>query len=169
MLKYILLFLLSVLTLFGASETKFPSHWKEFSVVDTPFSTVVGNIPSCDVDVSDMPPIYQETVAIYCSATSKGAGDVEILVNDMAKRSYAKRDGSYPNGSVMILHLKSLKTLFVTSYKNNKPYYGIYTEKGKDISSTVGSGFNPHDCRTCHTGYGAFCLNGQCGTLKKDD
>ena len=59
-----------------------------------------------------------------------------------------------------------MKTLFVTSYKNNKPLYSVYTEDGQEAASFPGSGFNPNDCRTCHTAYGSFCINGQCSTLK---
>ena len=150
---------------FGASEAAFPADWKSFNKVTTPLSTI-GALPDCNADVSSLPPIYQETVATYCAVKPGGPGAVEILVNSSAKEAYAKRNGTYPDGAAMILHLKDLKILFVTTYKGNKPLYSIYTEDGQDAAGADGSGLSPNDCRTCHTGYSAFCLNGQCATQK---
>lgn len=151
--------------LFAGSESEFPSDWKSYESVSTTL-TSIGALPGCDADVSSLPTIYQETVSTYCAVKPGGPGAVAVLVNATAKDSFKKRSGSYPDGSVMILHLKDLKVLFVTTYKANKPLYSIYTEDGQDAANVPGSGLNPNDCRTCHTGYGAFCLNGQCGALK---
>jgi len=162
MLKFILT-LLSAALLFAGSEAGFPANWKSFTSVNTPL-TKIGALPGCDADVSSLPLIYRETVSTYCAIKPGGPGAVEVLVNQKAKDAYKKRDGKFPDGSVLILHLKDLKALFVTTYKGGKPLYSVYTEDGKDISSKKGSGLNPQDCRTCHTGYKAFCVNGQCGT-----
>ena len=149
--------------LFGASESSFPADWKSYENVTTPLS-VIGALPDCNADVSSLPSIYQETVATYCAVKPGGPGAVAILVNATGKDAFAKRNGTYPDGSVFILHLKDLKVLFITTYKGNKPLYSIYTEDGQDAANVPGSGLSPKDCRTCHTGYGAFCLNGQCAT-----
>ena len=165
MLKKIILLVALVATVFGASESSFPADWKSYKNVTTPLS-VIGALPDCNADVSSLPAIYQETVATYCAVKPGGPGAVEILVNATAATPFAKRTGTYPDGAVMILHLKDLKVLFVTTYKANKPLYSIYTEDGQDAAGADGSGLSPNDCRTCHTGYGAFCLNGQCATQK---
>lgn len=165
MLKKIALFIVLVTVAFGASESGFPSGWKSYKNVTTPLS-VIGALPDCNANVSSLPQIYQETVATYCAVKPGGPGAVEILVNKSAAGPFVKRNGHYPDGAVMILHLKDLKVLFVTTYKNNKPLYSIYTESGQDAAGAQGSGLNPNDCRTCHTGYSAFCLNGQCATQK---
>jgi len=163
MIKKIILVVAMVATVFGSSESSFPADWKSYKNVTTPLS-VIGALPDCNADVSALPVIYQETVATYCAVKPGGPGAVEILVNTSAETPFAKRTGSYPDDAVMILHLKDLKVLFVTTYKGNKPFYSIYTEDGQDAAGAEGSGLNPNDCRTCHTGYGAFCLNGQCAT-----
>lgn len=151
--------------LFAGSESSYPSDWKSYDSIKTPLA-VLGALPDCNADVSALPAIYQETVATYCAIKPGGPGAVAILVNKSAKGPFAKRDGKFPDGATMILHLKDLKVLFVTTYKGNKPLYSIYTEDGQDAANTPGSGLNPNDCRTCHTGYGAFCINGQCATQK---
>jgi len=148
-------------SLFGASEAKFPANWKSFTNMTTPL-TKIGALPGCDADVSSLPPIYQETVATYCAIKPGGPGAVEVLTNDPA--SFKARNGKYKNGTYSILHLKDLKVLFVTEWENNKPLYGTFTEDGKDVAQ--GKGLTPKDCRTCHTGYEAFCVNGQCGSAK---
>jgi hypothetical protein len=165
MLKKVLYLIALSTILFAQSESSYPADWKSFESVTTPL-TIIGALPDCNADVSSLPSIYQETVATYCAVKPGGPGAVAVLVNKKAKKSYTKRDGKLEDGSAMILHLKDLKLLFVTTYKNNKPLYSIYTEDGKDVSGATGSGLNPQDCRTCHTGYGAFCVNGQCGSLK---
>jgi hypothetical protein len=163
MLKKVLLLVATVTFVFAASEASFPANWKSFKSVKTPLAAI-GALPGCDADVSTLPEIYQETVATYCAVKPGGPGAVEILVGKSAESSFAKRAGHYPDGAELILHLKDLKVLFVTTYKGNKPFYSIYTEDGKDAAGAAGSGLNPNDCRTCHTGYAAFCLNGQCAT-----
>ena len=165
MIKKVLVIVAMTTMLFAGSESSYPSDWKSYESVTTPLS-IIGALPDCNADVSSLPAIYQETVAMYCAVKPGGPGAVAILVNKTAKSSFAKRNGKFPDGSVMILHLKDLKVLFVTTYKGNKPLYSIYTEDGQDAANAPGSGLNPNDCRTCHTGYGAFCLNGQCASLK---
>ena len=165
MLKKIILVLAFVSSVFAGSEAAYPTDWKSFESVSTPL-THIGALPDCNADVSSLPAIYQETVATYCAVKPGGPGAINVLVNAKAKVPFAKRDGKFPDGASMILHLKDLKVLFVTTYKGNKPLYSIYTEDGQDAANVPGSGLNPADCRTCHTGYGAFCLNGQCATAK---
>ena len=166
MKKIITLLFISLATmLFAKSEGSFPQNWSKFNSVSTPL-THIGALPGCDADVSSLPPIYKETVSTYCAVKPGGPGKVAILVNNVAKDSYKKRDGKFKDGSVLILHLKDLKLLFTTEYKGGKPLYGVFTEDGKDVSNKVGSGLNPQDCRTCHTGYEAWCVNGQCGSIK---
>ena len=165
MLKKLVAFIALSVALFAGSEATFPADWKSYESVKTPLA-IIGALPDCNADVSSLPPIYQETVATYCAVKPGGPGAVEILVSPNAKEAFAKRDGNYPDGATFILHLKDLKVLFVTTYKANKPLYSIYTEDGQDAASTPGSGLNPNDCRTCHTGYGAFCVNGQCASMK---
>jgi len=151
---------------FGASETKFPADFKNFINVDTLLSKDVGALPGCDANVSSFPAIYQETVAQYCAVKPGGPGKVSIKVSKKSAAAYKKRTGKYADGDTFILHLEDLKVLFVTEYKGGKPMYGIWTESGVDAAGAKGSGLNPNDCRTCHTGYQAFCINGQCGTQK---
>ena len=165
MIKKILVLIAISTALFAGSESSYPADWKSYESVKTPL-TMIGALPDCNADVSSLPAIYQETVATYCAVKPGGPGAVAVLVNKKAKSSFAKRNGKFPDGAVMILHLKDLKVLFVTTYKGNKPLYSIYTEDGQDAANKPGSGLNPNDCRTCHTGYGAFCLNGQCASLK---
>jgi hypothetical protein len=149
---------------YGQSEMAFPKEWKSYKSVKTPLSTL-GALPGCDTDVSHLPSIYQETVSTYCAIKQNGPGAVEILVSNT--KAFQSRSGNYQDGTTYILHLKDLKVLFVTQWKDNKPLYGAYTEDGIDVSNKIGSGLNPQDCRSCHTGYQAFCLNGQCATQIK--
>ncbi len=153
-------------SLFAGSEASFPAKWKEFTSVKTPLMEAGGALPGCDADVSSLPKVYQETVAAYCAVKDGGPGKVEILVSSSALDVYKARDGKFKDGDEMILYLKDLQVLFVTSYKDGKPLYSIYDESGKDVSSVEGSGLHPNDCRTCHTGYEAFGINGQMGAFK---
>jgi len=165
MKKILLSVILTAITMFAASsEASFPSSWKSFSSVNTPLSGI-GALPGCDADVSSLPAIYQETVAMYCAVKPGGPGAVSILASDAT--AFKNRSGTYNDDTFFILHLKDLKILFVTEWKSNKPLYGIYLENGTDAANVVGSGLNPQDCRTCHTGYGAFCSNGQCASETK--
>lgn len=155
---------LTATTMFAAvSDASFPSNWKSFEKVVTPLSTI-GALPGCNADVSSLPAIYQETVSMYCAVKPGGPGAVEILVSD--KKAFKARTGKYKDDTFFILHLKELKVLFVTQWKDNKPLYGIYTHSGQDAANVLGSGLNPQDCKQCHTGYQAFCINGQCATLQ---
>jgi hypothetical protein len=161
-MKKLLIMLLAVYA-FGASETKFPADWKSYVEIKTPLSTVGGALPDCSADVSTLPKIYQETVATYCNIKPGGPGKAIVIVSKGAQSVYKTRDGKYKDGDVTILHLQDIKALFVTEYKDGKPLYGVYTEDGQDIAGKSGSGLNPQDCRMCHTGYEAWCVNGQCG------
>ncbi len=154
------------MSLFAGSETAFPASWKTFTSVNTPLMKAGGALPGCDADVSTLPKVYQETVATYCAVKDGGPGAVEILVSPSALETYKVRDGKFKDGDTLILHLKELQVLFVTSYQGAKPLYGVYDESGKDVSSAEGSGLHPNDCRTCHTGYEAFGINGQMGSFQ---
>ncbi len=150
----------------AGSEAPYPSEWKTFVSVTTPLMQAGGALPGCDADVSSLPKVYQETVATYCAVKEGGPGAVEILVSPDAIDTYKARDGKFHEGDTLILHLKELQALFVTTYKGGKPLYSVYDESGKDIASAEGSGLHPNDCRTCHTGYEAFGVNGQMGAFK---
>lgn len=149
----------------AASDTPFPTDWKKWDSVSTVL-TKIGALPGCDANVSTLPPIYQETVSTYCGVRQGGPGKVAVLVKPAAKKDYATRVGKYKDGSNMILHLKDMKVLFVTGHKGGKVKYGVFTEDGKDITAASGA-LSKETCMACHTGYTAFCINGQCGTLSK--
>jgi len=154
---------MSLTSLFGASETAFPADFKSYTSASTTL-THIGALPGCEADVSSFPKIYQETVSAYCNIKPGGPGKVDVTVKPSAMDTYKKRNGKFADGAVMILWLKDIKAIFVTEYKGGKPLYGVFTEDGQDIAGADGTGLSPNDCRTCHTGYGAFCINGQCGT-----
>jgi len=149
-----------------AEEAIFPKDFKSWKSVTTPL-TKIGALPGCDADVSKLPAIYQETVAKYCAIKPGGPGKVAILVKPSVLDSYKTRSktGKHEDGPSMILHLQDLKVLFLTSYKKNKPVYSVFTEGGKNITKKEG-GLAAKTCVRCHTGYQAFCVNGQCGQLK---
>jgi len=149
----------------AASEISFPADWKKWDSVSTTL-TKIGALPGCDADVHTLPPIYQETVATYCSVRQGGPGKVAVLVNHAASDAYTKRTGKFKDGNNMILHLIDMKVLFVTAYKGGTVKYGVFTEDGKDIATDKGP-LAVETCRTCHTGYAAFCVTGQCGKLNK--
>lgn len=170
MIKKITLVLTSLLLFssnsFAAGETTFPSDWKSWVSVSTPLASI-GALPDCDADVSSLPPIYQETVEIYCNVRPQGPGAVAILVKPSELESYKAKNGKIKDGPSMILHLKEMKLLFVTGYKDNKALYSVFKEDGTDITVTDSSSpLSANSCRTCHTGYEAFCTNGQCATSK---
>lgn len=149
----------------AVSEAQFPTGWQKWNSVSTTL-TKIGALPGCEANVSTLPPIYQETVATYCNVRQGGPGKVAVLVNPAYKSGYAARNGKFAGGLAMILHLKDMKVLFVTGYKGGKAQYGVYTEDGKDIAADSGP-LNAGTCRTCHTGYTSFCVNGQCGKVSK--
>ena len=166
MKKLVLAFFMLSGLVYGASEASFPKDFAGYKSIDTLLSKDVGALPGCDANVSAFPPIYRETVATYCAVKPGGPGKVSVKVKPSAVGSFKARGKNHKDGEVFILHLEDLKLLFVTEYEGNKPLYGIWTEGGVDAAGAAGSGLNPNDCRTCHTGYAAFCLNGQCGTAK---
>jgi len=163
----IFVFVLSVVVsnaCFAESEVSFPADWKDWMPVTTPL-TKIGALPGCDFDSSSLPPIYQETVETYCSVRPEGPGAVAVLVTSSETKAYQDKLGKMQDGPVMILHLKELSVLFVTGYKEGKPTYGAYKEDGTDIASVdPSSPLSMATCRTCHTGYEAFCVNGQCAS-----
>jgi len=169
-MKKSLLLLLSGMTLVlstlsaYAADVPFPADWKKWTSVGTTL-THIGALPGCDADVSKLPPIYQKTVETYCGVKAGGPGKVAVLVNPAAMKSYEARDGKMPDGPNMILHLKDMKVLFVTAHQGGKPFYAVYTEDGKKATASSGP-LAAETCMTCHTGYQAFCKNGQCGTKK---
>jgi hypothetical protein len=148
----------------AAGETPFPTDWKSWTSVTTTLTTI-GALPGCEADVSSFPPIYQETVETYCPVRPEGPGAVAVLVKPDALASYKVRDGKLVEGTNMILHLKDLHLLFVTGHKNGVPAYAVYKEDGTDATGADGI-LSANTCRVCHTGYGAFCNNGQCGSMK---
>ena len=156
-------FCLFVSTAFAGSETPFPSDWQTWKSVNTPL-TGVGTLPGCDADVSGLPPIYQETVEIYCGVREGGPGAVDVLVKPSAVASYEARNGQFSDGANMILHLKDLQILFVTGHAGGKAKYGVFKEDGSDVTDANGDGaLGTNTCRVCHSGYQAFCKSGQCG------
>ncbi len=141
-----------------------PSDWAKWTSVKTPL-TEIGALPDCSANVATLPPIYQETVKVYCGVRPGGPGKVGILVRPEAMKAFSARDGKFPDGANMILHLKDMKALFVTTYTGGKPTYNVFTEDGKDATAASGP-LAAATCVTCHTGYQAFCKNGQCGSKK---
>ena len=164
-MRKLIFFIFAVVSIFAKSECEFPSDFKNYVKVDTPLAAIGGALPPCNADVSKLPKIYQETVMTYCAIRAEGPGKVEILVKPSALEAFKKRNGQFKDGDTLVMWLKDLKVIFVTTYKNNKPLYGAFTEDGKDVTSKIGSGLHPKDCRTCHSGYSAFCVNGQCGKV----
>ena len=156
------LLLLAFATL--AEAASLPADWAKWNAVSTPL-TAIGALPDCNADVAKLPPIYQETVKTYCSVRPGGPGKVAVLVRPEAMKAFSARDGKLPDGANMILHLKDMKALFVTTYVGGKPTYNVFTEDGKDATAPSGP-LAAATCNTCHTGYQAFCKNGQCGSKK---
>jgi len=145
----------------GQSQVPFPKDWRSWTPVETPL-TQIGALPGCDADVSGLPPIYQETVAIYCPLRQGGPGKVAILVRPSEVETFKARNGKFSDGVNMILHLVDMKVLMVSGHEKGQVKYGLYTEDGKDIAADSGP-LAMETCITCHSGYEAFCVNGQCG------
>jgi hypothetical protein len=160
LIRAVLIFFLTNL----AQASGLPADWAKWPSVKTPL-TEIGALPDCSADVSKLPPIYQETVKVYCGTRPGGPGKVAVLVRPEAMKSFTARDGKFPDGANLILHLKDMKALFVTTYMGGKPTYNVYTEDGKDATAPSGP-LAAATCNTCHTGYQAFCKNGQCGSKK---
>jgi hypothetical protein len=150
----------------AAGETTFPADWASWTSVSTPLAQI-GALPGCDADVSSLPPIYQETVEVYCGVRPEGPGAVAVLVKPAQVNSYKAKDGKMADGPAMILHLKDMQLLFVTGYQSGAPMYSVFKEDGTDITAAdPASPVSATTCRTCHTGYEAFCTNGQCASAK---
>lgn len=149
---------------FAQGDAPFPEDWKSWISVSTPL-TSIGALPGCDADVSSLPPIYQETVETYCGVRPEGPGAVAVLVEPTKADSYKTKSGKLSDGASMILHLKDMQILFVTGYKSGQAVYSVFKEDGTDITSVdPGSILSSQTCTTCHTGYKAFCVNGQCAS-----
>lgn len=148
-----------------AQAANLPADWTKWPAVKTPLMEAGGALPGCDANVSSLPPIYQETVKVYCGVKPGGPGKVAILVRPDAMKAYAARDGKFPDGANLILHLKDMKAIFLTTHKGGAPGYSVHTEDGKDVTSPNGP-LAASTCVTCHTGYQAFCKGGQCGAKK---
>jgi hypothetical protein len=161
--------LLKILTLMvvacQVNAASLPDDWAKWTVVKTPLMEAGGALPACDANVSSLPPIYQETVKTYCGVKPGGPGKVAILVRPDVMKAYTARDGKFPDGANMILHLKDMKAIFLTSHSGGKPVYSVHTEDGKDVTAASGP-LAAATCLTCHTGYQAFCVGGQCGAKK---
>ena len=150
---------------FAGHAGSLPADWSTWTAVNTPLMKAGGALPGCEADVSALPPIYQETVKTYCGVKPGGPGKVAILVRPSAMDSYNARDGKMPDGANMILHLKDMKAIFLTSHKGGVPEYSVHTEDGADATPSSGP-LAAQTCVTCHTGYQAFCVNGQCGAAR---
>lgn len=147
-----------------AADATFPADWQKWTSVSTTL-TGIGALPDCSADVSKLPPIYQEAVATYCGVRQGGPGKVAVLVNPSVMDTYKARNGKFKDGVNMILHLKDMKVLFVTAHNGGSAAYGVFNEAGKDLTAKEGA-LAASTCKSCHTGYAAFCVNGQCGKIK---
>jgi hypothetical protein len=164
-LAFFLMFFL-VASVNAGGETPFPADWKSWNTMTTPLTTI-GALPGCDADVSALPPIYRETVEIYCAVRPEGPGAVSVLVKPDQVESYKTRSGKLGDGSNMILHLKDLKLLFVTGNQDGSALYSVYKEDGTDLTDANPDGIlGVNTCRVCHSGYSSFCINGQCGSAQ---
>lgn len=149
---------------FAAAESSpLPTDWKTWTKANTPL-VKVGAIPDCNADVSSLPPIYQETVATYCSVKPGGPGKVSVLVRPSMFEAYKKRQGGYADGINLLLHLEDMQLFFATEYKNGSPSYAVFKESGEAVKVDAGHPLSPETCLECHTGYSAYCVSGQCGS-----
>ncbi|MDH4215958.1 MAG: hypothetical protein OEV26_00740 [Gallionella sp.] len=168
-MKKLLLLLASVVTIVFSSasvyaeDVPFPADWAKWNKMKTKLSAL-NALPSCDGEnaaVSQFPQIYQKVVETYCGLKANGPGRVDILVNPAAQKNYDARDGKMPEGVNMVLRFDAVKLLLVTAHKGGKPMYAVFTEAGERVV-TKGP-LSVDTCENCHTGYQAFCVNGQCG------
>ncbi|KZY28031.1 MULTISPECIES: hypothetical protein [unclassified Oleiphilus] len=168
MLKRIALFV-TILMLFSSQgfaggDAPYPADWRSWTSVSTPL-TSIGALPGCDADVSSLPPIYQGTVETYCGVRPEGPGAVSVLVEPSKTESYKTKDGKMADGASMILHLKELGILLVTGHKSGDAVYSVFKEDGTDITAAdPASPLSVETCSTCHSGYEAFCVKGQCAS-----
>lgn len=144
-------------------NTGFPSDWQTWTKASTPL-VKVGAIPDCAADVSALPPIYQETVATYCSVKAGGPGKVSVLVRPSMFETYKKRQGGFADGTQLLLHLEEMQLFFATEFKGGQPSYAVYKETGEQVKVEAGHVLSSEKCVECHTGYSAYCVAGQCGT-----
>ncbi len=154
--------LLICLIALPAFAAELPTDWRSWPVVDTPL-TQQGGLPDCNA-VTDMEPaIYREIATTYCSAQPGGPGKVRVLVRPSAMGAYQARQGNFPEGDNMILHLQDMKLLFVTRHTGQQPLYYVYTEDGKDVTGSRPN-LNAEVCSSCHNGFNSYCRQGQCGS-----
>lgn len=149
-----------------AEKSTLPPDWQSWHTPKTPLVNI-GALPGCEADVSKLPPIYQETVATYCAVKPGGPGKVAVLVRPSQKTIYKQRKGGYSDGINLLLHLKDMKILFATEHTQSGPQYHVFKESGEPI--TIDQADHPlssNTCLTCHTGYSAYCVDGQCGIAK---
>ena len=148
----------------AAGDAPYPADWRSWVSVSTPL-TSIGALPGCDADVSSLPPIYQETVETYCGVRPEGPGAVAVLVEPSKTKNYEAKDGNMADGASIILHLKDMGVLFVTGHKQGEAVYSVFKEDGTDITATdPSSPLSVETCATCHSGYEAFCVKGQCAS-----
>lgn len=164
-MKRLFLFFVVLCASVQIQAASLPGDWAKWTAVKTPLMEAGGALPGCGADVSSLPPIYQETVKVYCGVKPGGPGKVAILVRPDAMTAYAARNGKFPDGANLILHLKDMKAIFLTTHQGGKPVYSVHTEDGKDVTAASGP-LAASTCVTCHTGYQAFCKGGQCGAKK---
>lgn len=148
---------------FAESTAGLPTDWQTWTKVNSPL-VKVGAIPDCAADVSSLPPIYQETVATYCSVKPGGPGKVSVLVRPSMFDTYKKRQGGFSDGIQMLLHLEDMQLFFATEFKNGQPVYSVYKQTGELVKVEAGHVLASEKCMECHTGYSAYCVAGQCGT-----
>ncbi len=149
----------------GAAAFDFPADWQQWKPVNTAL-TGIGALPGCEADVSSLPPIYQETVATYCALREGGPGKVNVLVKSDSVETYKTRNGQFADGPQLALHLIDLKAIMFTGYSGGVPVYRTYGEDGKNLTGAMPA-LSEETCLVCHTGYEAFCINGQCGTVSQ--
>lgn len=151
-----------VIPTISMAENGLPDDWQNWTKMNTPL-VKVGAIPDCTADVSSLPPIYQETVATYCSVKPGGPGKVSVLVRPSSVDTYKKRQGGYSDGTQLLLHLEDMQLFFATEYKNGQPAYAVYKQTGEQVKVEAGHVLSSGKCVECHTGYSAYCVVGQCG------
>lgn len=148
---------------FSSFAEGLPADWSKWISAKTPLMAI-GALPDCEADVSSLPPIYQETVATYCSVKPGGPGKVNILIDPAVEKVYAARKGGYQDGVNLLLHLVDMKLLFATEHVGGQPKYRIFKETGEEVViDQAGHPLHADTCATCHTGYSAYCVEGQCG------
>jgi len=144
-----------------AEEIAYPADWQSWTEMKTRLSSITA-LPNCEADVALFPQIYQQVVETYCVLRLNGPGKVDVLVKPSVVKSYETRDGKMPDGVNMILRFRGVKLLLVTAHTNGKPHYAVFNEDGKNVTPPSGP-LAAETCENCHTGYRAYCVNGQCG------